>query len=224
MVDDKRITKEREDYLKAVYHLQHEKTPVRTTAIARALGVEPASVTGVIKRLAELNLLDYQRYRGVTLTRQGEKIALDVIRHHRLIELYLIHALGYTWDEVHEEAERLEHVVSPTFIERIDAALGYPEIDPHGAPIPTEDGQIEPQAGRALSSLTAGQGGRVAQVDDDDSGLLRYLGELGIRPGSEVTVLEIAPYGGPIRIKVDQEIQVLGPEAASHVFVQLVNH
>ena len=118
------LTKEREDYLKAIYHLQHEESPVRTTIIARALGVEPASVTGVIKRLSESELVDYQPYRGVTLTRQGERIALEVIRHHRLIELYLIEALGYSWDEVHDEAERLEHAVSPLFIERISESLG----------------------------------------------------------------------------------------------------
>ncbi len=221
MMQAKKITKERQDYLKTVYHLQLEESPVRTTALAKALGVEPASVTGVIKRLAELDLLEHQLYRGVTLTEQGEKVALEIIRHHRLIELYLIEALGYSWDEVHDEAERLEHVVSPLFIERIAAALGHPEIDPHGAPIPSEDGEIEPQTGHALSTLEARQGGTVARVDDDDPDLLRYLARLGIRPGAEVVVLDIAPYNGPIQVQVDAETHALGPEAASHVFVEL---
>ncbi len=215
------LTKEREDYLKAIYHLQHEKSPVRTTIIARALGVEPASVTGVIKRLSESDLVDYQPYRGVTLTRQGERIALEVIRHHRLIELYLIEALGYSWDEVHDEAERLEHAVSPLFIERISESLGNPVIDPHGAPIPTEDGKIGPEKGRRLSELHTGQSGRVARVDDEDPALLRYLGSLGIGPGVKIDVLETAPFGGPITIAIGDTQHALGVPAAGHVFVEL---
>ncbi len=219
MEDQPRMTREREDYLKTVYHLQAAESPVRTTVLARAMGVEPASVTGAIKRLAELGLLEYEPYRGVTLTPDGERLALEVIRHHRLIELYLIEALGYEWDEVHDEAERLEHAVSPLFVERINRALGYPEIDPHGAPIPTQDGQIEPHTGSRLSELQAGDGGQVSEVDDSDPDLLRYLGELGIRPGTPITVLDVAPYGGPIRITVGTETHALGPDAAFHVFV-----
>lgn len=218
---EKQISKEREDYLKTIYHLQQVEAPVRTTTIARALNVEPASVTGVIKRLAELNYLEYQPYKGVILTDEGEKIALEIIRHHRLIELYLIEALGYRWDEVHSEAERLEHVVSPLFIERIAAALGNPEIDPHGAPIPTEDGQIEPQRGIGLDEMLSGQTGVVMQVDDDDPDLLRYLARLGIRPGSKIAVLDVQPFGGPIQLDVDGEKQALGPRAAAHVFVHV---
>lgn len=220
-IEGKPISKEREDYLKTIYNHQQNEAPVRTTTIARSLGVEPASVTGVIKRLAELGLLDYQPYKGVTLTEEGERVALEVIRHHRLIELYLIDALGYSWDEVHEEAERLEHAVSSLFIERIAKALGNPQIDPHGSPIPTEEGEIEPRAGIALDALHIGQGGQIARVDDDDPELLRYLGELGIRPGAEVAVLDIAPFGGPIRIHVSGTNQAIGPKAASHVYVRL---
>ncbi len=218
---EKTISKEREDYLKTVYHLQLEESPVRTTTLARALDVEPASVTGVVKRLAELDLLEHRPYRGVVLTPEGERIALEIIRHHRLIELYLIEALGYSWDEVHEEAERLEHAVSPLFIERIAAALGNPEIDPHGAPIPTRDGQIEPQTGIALSELTAGQSGTVARVDDDDPVLLRYLAKLQVRPGAQVKVVDVAPSSGMIRFEVEGERHALGPEDASHVFIEL---
>jgi len=218
------ISKEREDYLKTIYHLQHEENPVRTTTIARALGIEPASVTGVIKRLSELDLLNYEPYKGVSLTEDGRRVALEVIRHHRLIELYLIEKLGYGWDEVHDEAERLEHAVSPLFIERISDALGNPQIDPHGSPIPTEDGQIGPRTGISLIELTVGQGGHLARVEDDDPDLLRYLGGLGMVPGAEVVVLDVAPFGGPIRVNVNGTEQALGPEAAANVYIELVHH
>jgi DtxR family transcriptional regulator, Mn-dependent transcriptional regulator len=214
------ITREREDYLKTIYKLQQEGSAVRTTALAKALGVEPASVTGVVKRLAELNYVEHQPYKGVTLTRAGELVALEVIRHHRLIELYLIRSLGYSWDEVHDEAERLEHAVSNLFIERIEAALGFPELDPHGAPIPTTDGHIAPRRGTPLSELEAGQRGRVARVSDDDPGLLRYLAALEIRPGVEIAIAAVAPYGGPITIEINGAAHSLGPQAASQVFVE----
>lgn len=215
------ITREREDYLKTIYKLQQDESPVRTNAIAHALGVEPASVTGVIKRLAELGYLEHQPYRGVMLTRAGELVALEVIRHHRLIELYLIQSLGYSWDEVHEEAERLEHAVSPVFIERIEEALGYPKIDPHGAPIPTTDGQIAVRTGTRLSELPVGQHGSVSRVSDDDPGLLRYLASLEIRPGAEITVRTIEPYGGPIGLEIDGQERSVGPQAAAQVFIEI---
>jgi len=215
------ITREREDYLKTIYKLQQEESPVRTNSIAHSLGVEPASVTGVIKRLAELGYLEHQPYKGVVLTRAGELVALEVIRHHRLIELYLIQSLGYSWDEVHNEAERLEHAVSPLFIERIEAVLGYPKIDPHGAPIPTTDGHIAPRKGTRLSELQVGQHGNVARVSDDDPGLLRYLASLEIRPGAAITVRTIEPYGGPIGIEVDGAERSVGPQAAAQVFVEI---
>jgi DtxR family Mn-dependent transcriptional regulator len=215
------ITREREDYLKTIYKLQQDESPVRTTALAKALGVEPASVTGVIKRLAELDYVQHELYRGVTLTPSGEKVALDVIRNHRLIELYLIEALGYSWDEVHDEAERLEHAVTPRFIERISAVLGYPELDPHGAPIPTQDGRIAPGTGLRLSEMTSGQRGSIARVSDDDPGLLRYLASLGIKPGVEIAVLQVAPYGGPIQIGMGETDHALGPQAAAQIFVNV---
>jgi DtxR family Mn-dependent transcriptional regulator len=215
------ITREREDYLKTIYKLQHEESPVRTTSIAKALGVEPASVTGVVKRLAELDYVQHEPYHGVTLTKSGEKIALDVIRNHRLIELYLIQSLGYSWDEVHDEAERLEHAVSTRFIERIAALLGNPEIDPHGSPIPTRDGRIASASSLRLSEMRQGQRGVIASVDDDDPGLLRYLATLDIRPGNPVTVLEVAPYGGSISVRVGDREHALGPQAAAQVFVHV---
>jgi DtxR family Mn-dependent transcriptional regulator len=216
------ITREREDYLKAIYKLQQEESPVRTNSIARLLNVEPASVTGIVKRLAELGYLEHKPYRGVVLTEAGEKVALDVIRNHRLIELFLIDSLGYSWDEVHDEAERLEHAVSHRFIERIEVALGNPRIDPHGAPIPTEDGKIAPRTGTRLSELQTGSSGLVSRVSDDDPELLRYLASLGIQPGASLTVLEVTPFGGPIQIELSGIRQALGPQAASEVFIDLV--
>jgi DtxR family Mn-dependent transcriptional regulator len=216
------ITTERQDYLKMVFHLQYTETPVRTTILARALGVEPASVTGVIKRLAELELLDYRPYKGVSLTEQGEKIALEIVRNHRLIELFLVKSLGYSWDEVHEEAERLEHVVSPRFIERIDHKLGHPEIDPHGEPIPTEDGTIKPRGGVPLTEVGAGTTGTVCRVDDEDPELLRYLASLDIRPGRRIEIVKIEPYGGPLSVVIDEgSVQLVGIEAAKHVFIDV---
>jgi DtxR family Mn-dependent transcriptional regulator len=215
------ITQEREDYLKTIYAIELEDSPVRTTAIAKALGVEPASVTGVIKRLAELDLLEHQPYKGVTLTPDGRKIALNVIRRHRLVELYLTQSLGYSWDEVHDEAERLEHAVSDLFIERIAARLGNPDSDPHGSPIPTKEGEVAPRVGDPLSILVAGQSGMVARVSDDDPALLRYLATLGIQPGAEVHVRDVAPYGGPIHVRIGDSEHDVGIEAASQVFVDL---
>ena len=216
------ITQEREDYLKTIYKLQQDSSPVRTTVLAKALEIEPASVTGVIKRLGELELVNYQPYKGVTLTPSGERVALEVIRHHRLIELYLIEMLGYSWDEVHDEAERLEHVVSDLFEERIAAALGYPEIDPHGSPIPSKEGRIAPQTGGRLSKRKVGDRGVITQVYDDDPHLLRYLGDLGIRPGVAIEILSIEPYGGGIEIRIkDSESHHIGLEAASNVLIEL---
>ena len=215
------ITQEREDYLKAIYKLQAHESPVRTTAIAEALGVEPASVTGVIKRLADLHLLNYERYRGVTLTEAGEKIALEVIRHHRLIELYLTEALGYSWDEVDAEAEHLEHAISEQFEERIAALLGHPELDPHGSPIPTKDGDIQANKDIPLSELVVGQQAVISRVNDDDPDLLRYLADLNLRPQMGVEVVEVAPFGGPVHIRIGKSTHALGADAAAQVFVKL---
>jgi DtxR family Mn-dependent transcriptional regulator len=187
------------------------------------LGVEPASVTGIIKRLAELNLVNYERYKGVTLTEAGEKIALEVIRHHRLIELYLMEALGYSWDEVHDEAEQLEHAISDELEDRIAAALGEPTVDPHGAPIPTKDGKVQPLTGQRLSEVQAGQEGCVCRVDDRDPELLRYLDTLNIRPGTHIHVTEVAPFGGPVHIRVGDAEHAIGDEAARQIYVEVAD-
>jgi len=216
------LTKEREDYLKTIYALAKTESPVRTNSIARALNIEPASVTGAIKRLAELNYLTHEPYKGVTLTSEGQRVALQMLRRHRLIELFLIDSLGYTWDEVHDEAERLEHAVSQEFIDRIAKMLGNPDVDPHGAPIPSRDGKIVPRDDARLSDLDAGQRGIVSRVDDDDPDLLRYLASLNIVLGASISIDTVGPYGGPINIQVDGgETHPLGQEAAKHVFLQL---
>jgi DtxR family Mn-dependent transcriptional regulator len=214
------ITSEREDYLKTIYKLQQRESPVRTTVLAEALGVEPASVTGIIKRLAELGLVNYVRYKGVTLSEAGEKIALEIIRHHRLIELYLIEALGYSWDEVHEEAEQLEHAISERLEERIAAALGHPDVDPHGSPIPTRNGVIESLKGQPISEMAPGTRGRVCRVEDETPELLRYLGDCGVVPGTQVQIIRIAPFGGHIEIQVGDETCLLGREVAEQVYIE----
>jgi DtxR family Mn-dependent transcriptional regulator len=217
-----------EDYLKAIYELAEAEGKVSTSALAKKLGVMPGSVTGMLQKLAEGQegqplLVNYERHRGVTLTRAGRKIALEVIRHHRLIELYLSAALGYDWDQVDAEAEKLEHVISEEFEDRISAILGDPTHDPHGDPIPSKDGAMSPHSRRPLTEVDSGQTARVARVRDDDPALLRYLGELGLVPGATLTVTGRAPFNGPMHVRVDsgddRGSHALGREVTDQVFV-----
>ncbi|MCB8944207.1 MAG: metal-dependent transcriptional regulator [Ardenticatenaceae bacterium] len=209
-----------EDYLKTIYSLAEMESPVSTSRIAEARQVKAGSVTNMLQRLAKLNLVHYEKHYGVTLTETGEKIALEVLRHHRLIELYLIEALGFSWDEVHEQADILEHVISEKLEERIAAALGHPAFDPHGDPIPAKDGSIVAVDYLPLSALGVGDGAMVARiVDDGKSDLLRYLAELGLMPGTAVRVLEIAPFDGPITLDVDGSQKVIGYAVAQQVLM-----
>jgi DtxR family Mn-dependent transcriptional regulator len=216
-----------ENYLKAIYELELAGSRVTTNALAERLGVVPASVTGMLKKLSEERprLVDYERHRGASLTRAGQRIALEVIRHHRLIELYLHQALGYAWDEVDAEAEKLEHVISEEFEDRIAALLGHPEFDPHGDPIPAKDGTIRKRVTPALSELEAGQVGRVARVSDADPALLRYLAGIGIVPDAQLTVSERGPFGGPLHVRVgeapDAPEHALAPAVTDHVYVEV---
>ena len=216
-----------EDYLKAIYELQEDTGKVSTNALAEKLAVAPASVTGMIKKLAEdrPRLVDYEKHRGVTLSPAGRKIALEIIRHHRLLELYLHQALGYSWDKVDAEAEKLEHVISEDFEDRIAALLGDPEVDPHGDPIPTKEGDIANPAGEPLTNLTPGQTVRVARVRDDDPALLRYLAELGIIPDATLTIADKSPFNGPLHVRVgnraDSPAHALGKQVTDHVFVEV---
>lgn len=196
-----------------------------TTALAQRLGVTPASVTGMIKHLADMQLVTYEPYQEFVLTDAGQQIALEVLRHHRLIELYLQEELGYTWDEVHAEAEQLEHAISEAFEDRIAEVLGHPEFDPHGEPIPAKDGSCAEPAGTRLTDLAVGQSGRVARVSDDEPVLLRYLAELNIMLDATLTVVEKAPFAGPLHVQVgtqrDSPTHALGKQATDQVFVEV---
>ena len=210
-----------EDYLKTIFSLDEAGERVTTQAIADQLSVAPPSVTGMVKRLNDLNLVNHAPYRGVTLTDAGRKIALEVVRHHRLLELYLADALGYSWDEVHEEADRLEHTISEEFESRIDQALGFPTRDPHGDPIPTRAGQLPDADHKRLSDLEDGQQATVVRVFHDDSERLRYLGELGLYPQATLTVLEKMPFNGPLRIQVADTEHIIGRDLAADVYIEL---
>lgn len=221
------ISRAVEDYLKAIYELQQEEEvgPVTTSALAGRLEIAPASVTGMLKKLAESQpeLVCYERHHGVRLTPAGEKLALDVIRHHRLLESYLSEALGYTWDQVHTEADRLEHVISEEFEDRIAAVLGHPEIDPHGDPIPDRNGAVPRRNETRLTELEAGQSAAICRVSDHDPALLRYLSELGITLQVRVEVTEKAPFSGPIYVRVAGQSgpHALNPSVTDHIFVAL---
>jgi DtxR family transcriptional regulator, Mn-dependent transcriptional regulator len=208
-----------EDYLKVIYDLSRGRGAVTTSAISARLSVAPATVTGMVKKLAALNLLSHESYRGVVLTEAGRRIALEVIRHHRLVERYLYEAMGVPWDQVHAEAEKWEHVLSEELEERMDEILGNPTTDPHGSPIPTRDLEMQEAESEALTALVAGQRATVAEVGDEDAAMLRYFAELGLYPEASVEVLSVAPFDGPITLRVSGEECAIGRQAAEHVFV-----
>ncbi len=211
-----------EDYLKAVWRLREAGGPVTTQRLAEELGVSGPSVTNMAKRLHDLRLVRHTRYHGVELTPAGEKIALEVLRHHRLLELYLAEALGYAWHQVHEEAERLEHHVSDELEARMDSALGYPKRDPHGDPIPSREGTIDVVTAVPLAELEPGESARVARVSDRDPERLRYLGELGLYPGAALTLVEILPFDGPLRVRIEETEHLISRSLASAVSVDRV--
>lgn len=208
-----------QNYLKIIYELQAAHGPVSTSAVAERMGVAAASATAMLKRLAAMKLLRHSPYQGVTLTRAGERIALEVIRHHRLLELYLAQVLGYSWDMVHDEAEKLEHAISEEFEERIDAQLGRPSRDPHGHPIPSKEGVIEDPGRQRLADLEPGAIGVVRRVSDRDAGMLRYLATLGLTPDVAFEVVGKAPFEGPLTLRIGAAERVVGREVARSVFV-----
>ena len=210
------LTAPAEDYLKAVYEIEQRHGAATTNDLAQELGVAPASVSGMVRRLAEQGLLAHEPYRGARLTPAGRAAALRTLRRHRVIESYLVRALGYPWDRVHEEAERLEHAASDELIDRMAAAVGEPVVDPHGAPIPTRDGAVDETRRASLAELEPGTSATVSRVRDEDASLLRYLAELGIRPGATVSLVERAPFDGPLTLLVDGVEHTIGvPGAAS---------
>ena len=215
-----------EDYLKAVYELTRGEGRASTNALAEYLNIAPASVTGMLQKLAatEPALLEYQKHHGVRLTPAGEKVALETIRHHRLLELFLHQMLGYEWDQVHEEADRLEHVISEQFEARIAEALGDPSLDPHGDPIPRTDLSLPSSSATLLSSLRPGQRSRVVRVRDTAPDLLRHLSLLGVVPQAELTVTKYSEFDGNLHLKVGaskKEI-VFGPRITNQVYVETV--
>ena len=215
-----------EDYLKAIYDLERVGEPASTNDIALRLGIAPASVSGMVRRLADQRLITHEPYHGVRLTNRGRRAALRTLRRHRILECYLTEVLGYPWDRVHEEAEQLEHAASEELIERMAAALGDPVQDPHGAPIPTRDGRVEEATLRTLAEVAQGERLRVRRVEDDDAERLRYLAELGIRPGALVRILDKAPFDGPITVWVDDAAggatRAIGVGLAQQVFVEII--
>ena len=208
-----------EDYLKAIYELETRQGSAATSEVADALSVAPASVTGMIRRLAAQGYLDHVPYHGVQLTDVGRRAALRTIRRHRILESYLTGILGYPWDRVHDEAERLEHAASDELIERLAAALGHPVVDPHGAPIPTRDGTVEEPRLRTLAELPIGEVARMLLVSDKDPALLRYLADIGLQPGTDVTVLARAPFDGPLTLRIGTSESMVGPRLAEQVLV-----
>jgi DtxR family transcriptional regulator, Mn-dependent transcriptional regulator len=210
-----------QDYTKAIWTLaQRGAGPVSTSAIADRLAVSPASASAMVKRLEAMGLASREPYHGVRLTRAGERVALEVVRHHRLLELYLAEALGMSWDRVHKEAEVLEHAISPELSELIAAKLGNPTHDPHGDPIPTVDGEIDESPTRALADLRAGERGIFSRVSDSSSEMLRYLSERGIAPGDELELLGREPFGGPLTVRTGGREHALGDQLARAMRVE----
>jgi DtxR family transcriptional regulator, Mn-dependent transcriptional regulator len=200
-----------EDYTKAIYALElRDSDPVTTNAVAERLGVTPGSVSAMVKRLGELGLAEHRPYHGVSLTDQGRRVALEVIRHHRLLELYLVEDLGVPWDRVHKEAEVLEHVLSEELEELIAAKLGDPTHDPHGDPIPTRDLEIEEESTSSLQTLQPGDRAVFTRVSDSDPEMLRFLADRGIAPGDQLEVVDKQPFDGPLFVRFGGEIHVLG--------------
>lgn len=214
------VTQAMEDYLKAIYRLHGDGSPVTTQRLAEELGLSGPSVTNMVKRLHELDLVEHAPYRDVALTPAGERIALRVLRHHRLLELYLTETLGFDWDEVHAEAERLEHHVSAALEARIAAALGHPTRDPHGDPIPSADGAIDAVTPTVLADLDPGDAAVISRVCDRNSEVLRYLGELGVVPGQAVAVLDKLPFGGPLQVQVGAAVHLIGLPLAGRINVE----
>jgi DtxR family Mn-dependent transcriptional regulator len=220
--DGRDLTSNVEDYLKAIYELETRggAEGAGKKEIAIALGIAAPSVTGMMRRLAEMGLIQHEPYRGVRLSDQGRRAALRTIRRHRILECYLTSRLGYSWDRVHDEAERLEHSASDELIERMAEALGEPVTDPHGAPIPTREGSIDERSLSSLDSVPVGAAASVARVSDRDGDRLRYLAELGIRPGVAVTVQQRAPFHGPLTVAVGGESHVISEMLARAILVE----
>ena len=211
-----------QDYLKHIYELTENGESASTNALAKKLKISAPSVTGMVQKLANAKpaLVEYQKHQGVTLTKEGRRAALEVIRHHRLLEAWLVQTLGYTWDEVHEEAERLEHVISEDFERRIATAMGNPLRDPHGELIPTADLMMPLEDTTPLSALRPEQTGTIQCIKDPDADLLRYLESQGLVPGAQIEVREYSPFDHNLTVKVGRKTTVLGLNVTSKIFIE----
>lgn len=208
-----------EDYLKVIFKLESEEKGASTTHIAELMEVSSASATNMIKRLAKMGLVEYQSYRGASLTSSGRKIALEIIRHHRLLELYLLEVMGYSWDEVHDEAEKLEHHISEQFEDKIAELLDNPTHDPHGDPIPTKEGIMPEMHSEPLTEAEENGLYLVSRVKNQDPELLRYLEKVGMLPGARLSIKEKAPFNGPITLLIEDREQVIGYDVATHIHI-----
>jgi DtxR family Mn-dependent transcriptional regulator len=208
------LTRSAEDYLKAIFRLTEVSRPAGTNELAQALDLAPASVSGMLRRLAEQGLVEHEPYRGVTLSPAGRRVALRMVRRHRIIEAYLVAQLGYSWDSVHQEAERLEHAVSEELIERMARVLGDPRVDPHGDPIPAADGTIAELVYTPLSEIQAGEVAEIRRVGTSEPDRLRYIAGFGLVPGVRARVVDRQPFEGPITVEVGGTRHVLGSHIA----------
>ncbi len=218
MADNTMLSRSNEDYLKVIHDLEARFGVAQTSAIAEVLGLAPASVSGMVKRLAELGLVEHALHRGVRLTDSGCQAALRVLRRHRIIEAYLLEKLGYEWDSVDAEAERLEHAVSDELVEAMARSMGNPRYDPHGAPIPTSAGDLEHPEVVPMTELSVGAAGELRMVSDQDPERLRFLASLGLKPGTHFKVLARQPFHGPLTLQVegaDRREQVVGFQLAN---------
>jgi DtxR family transcriptional regulator, Mn-dependent transcriptional regulator len=214
------LTGQAEDYLKAIYELERHGGVAGTNDIAARLGIAAASVTGMVQRLMRLGLVRSERYKGARLTAAGRSAALQLIRRHRIIESYLVERLGFGWDDVHEEAERLEHAASDELVQRMADAIGNPTADPHGAPIPTAALEVDESRLGSIADLAVGAEATIVRMSDRDPDFLRYLDGMGVRPGAGVRIVERAPFGGPVTIEVTGERHAIGTAAAARVYIR----
>src|SRR3954467_8031390 len=214
------ITPAVEDYAKAIYTLEEREGSASTNGLAALLEVKPGSVSGMLRKLDALGLVEHERYHGVRLTERGRRVALEVIRHHRLVELFLVESLGMTWDEVHDEAEVLEHALSEELEELIATKLGNPTVDPHGDPIPSRELKLAETAAPALTELEPGETATFVRISDTEPEMLRFLGERGIVPGATLELVERQPFDGPLFVRVDRKVHVLGAVLAQAMRVE----
>lgn len=210
-----------QDYLKTIYKLQEYGQVVSTTRIAKELNISGASVTGMLKRLSVMKLVDYSSYKGVRLTDDGTKIALEILRHHRLLELYLKESLGFSLAKVHDEACRLEHFVSEEFVERIDDILGHPEYSPLGNPIPSKSGFVPGNKSIPLTEVEINKEYEIRRISDDNHEMVAYFEQMSLLPGMKIIVTSRAPFNGPITIIYSEHEEIIGHEIGSNIFVEV---